>query len=306
MPEASCAIRRAYYPIGRAEQEIALTRIIQCIMKKVIITSLAALPLLFIASGIAGDKAHSSTGGSPIAKTGSPGDGNNCTQCHAGTVTQQPGLITTDIPGTGYTPGFIYQVTATVNFAGRNKFGFQLSPQTSTGQQRGTLVATNTAETMTQGAGKYITHRTAGTAGSGTRTWTFSWIAPASASGAVTFYGAFNSSNSNNLNSGDVVYLSTLTVQEDLSSVSETVSNVLDFSIYPNPAAGMISITAEPEVTATVQVFSIEGKKVFENAGAESGPNGKIEIDLAMLNPGVYFVSVGYSGKQGVQKFIKL
>ena len=51
---------------------------------------------------------HSS--GAPAGKTGSPGDASNCTSCHAGTPTSQAGLITTNIPVAGYTPGQTYTI----------------------------------------------------------------------------------------------------------------------------------------------------------------------------------------------------
>ena len=57
---------------------------------------------------------NSNSTGSVGGKTGSPTDGVNCTQCH-GAQQGQGATITTDIPSTGYEPGNIYNITATMN-----------------------------------------------------------------------------------------------------------------------------------------------------------------------------------------------
>jgi hypothetical protein len=47
-----------------------------------------------------------------------------------------PGLISSNIPSAGYTPGAQYQITASISEAGRSKFGFSISPQNSRYHQR--------------------------------------------------------------------------------------------------------------------------------------------------------------------------
>lgn len=72
-------------------------------------------------------------GGAPSAKTGSPGDGGNCTSCHSGAATTQAGLITSDVPLTGYVPGTTYTITGTITTNGVTEYGFQISPQSTSG-----------------------------------------------------------------------------------------------------------------------------------------------------------------------------
>lgn len=273
--------------------------------KKIIFTGIAFTALLFVSGMITSPApVHSSTSGAPAGKTGSPGDGFSCTQCHAGTATSQPNLITTNIPAGGYAPGFVYQISATTTFAGRTKFGFQVSPQNASGTKIGNLIATNTTATQTQTSGKYITHKSAGTAGSGTRTWTFDWQAPVSGSGPVTFYGAFNCTNSLNNSSGDIVYLSNVTYQEDPSSVAEYVNEV-HFTLFPNPATTEINLLPETNENCTAEIFSIDGKKAMELQLNEVQAGVKIPVDVSMLAPGIYFVRIHSDGKTGIQKFVK-
>jgi hypothetical protein len=141
--------------------------------------------------------------GAPPAKTGSPGDGSNCTECHGGTATTVSGWITSNIPADGYTPGQVYQITANNQITGSGKFGFEVSPQNVAGDLLGTLTAG--ANNQLVGANKYVTHTNANTTIS---TWTFSWTAPAAGTGQVTFYGAFAKGKPG------PVRLSTLTVNE--------------------------------------------------------------------------------------------
>jgi hypothetical protein len=141
--------------------------------------------------------------GAPAAKTGSPGDGANCSECHGSSATTTTGLITSNIPADGYVAGQTYQITATNSMTGSGKYGFEVSPQNATGTQLGTLVAGTGSKLV--GGTKYVTQSSAN---STTHVWTFGWVAPVAGTGAVTFYGAFAR------NYTGATTLSTLTVQE--------------------------------------------------------------------------------------------
>ena len=124
--------------------------------------------------------------GAPVGKTGSPGDGSNCSSCHGGTASTTAGQITSNIPVDGYVAGQTYQITATNPLTGSGKYGFEVSPQNVAGTQLGTLVAGTGSKLV--GGTKYVTHSNAN---STTHIWSFNWVAPAAGTGAVTFYGAF-------------------------------------------------------------------------------------------------------------------
>lgn len=243
--------------------------------------------------------AHSNDTGAPSGRTGSPGDGMNCTNgCHVGASNPftNPGMISTNIPAGGYTPGATYTITATSVSPGPTtplRYGFEISPQNAAGAQRGTLVVTNSSETQLIGGTKYITHTFAGSAPSaGAKTWTFDWIAPAAGSGTVTFYGAFVFGNGNNSNIGDLVALSTLPISEAVVGINEVSYAADNWSVYPNPVTDKLQITNSllKEGKFDITIFDVTGKKVKEIKAYDLYQ--KNAIDIAELNNGIYILNI--------------
>ncbi len=187
------------------------------------ILSVATLAVLFSFN----EPSRNSSGAQP-GHTGSPGDGKNCTFCHGGTASAVTGVITSNIPSSGYTAGQTYTITVTTNGSGRK--GFQVSPQNVSGSLLGTLIAGTGNQLV--GNGKYVTHSSGVL--TPTATWSFQWIAPPTGTGAVTFYGAFVIGQPN-------VRISTLTVQEASfpgDSNCDGVVNVLDVVVSTNYILG--------------------------------------------------------------------
>lgn len=216
---------------------------------KIIISVVAFIAAVFIYDAFT-NFGSTNQSGAPAGYTGSPGDGISCDNpsCHSGNpVTNVNGWITSNIPGTGYVGGTTYTITATATYAGKVKFGFEVSPQDANGVQKGTCVVTDATHTQLSGSSKYITHTLTGTSGTtGSHTWTFNWVAPAQGSGTVAFYGAFNCSNNNGSSAGDLIYLSNLTVPE-------APTNGTDASIaaISSPSPIICSTTFAPSVTLT-------------------------------------------------------
>lgn len=258
--------------------------------------------------------AHSYSAGAPAGRTGSPADGLTCatSTCHAGTATVSPNqIITSNIPATGYVPGQTYTITATVNQAGISEFGFQISPQSATGSLLGSLIVTNTAETKIVSS-KYITHTSAGTAGaSGTKTWSFNWLAPAAGTGSVTFYGSFNFSNNNGFASGDIIRTNTLTVTENQSTtgIEDFISNELSATIYPNPVqeGSGIRIFVPANENVSIQTFDLHGRLVLnqENFELNRGEHFITLKGLTDLQSGIYRILIKSGDKTLVESFAK-
>ena len=165
--------------------------------------------------------------GAPSGKANDPASGSaNCTGCHSGTATSNAAVayITTNIPTTGYVPGTTYTITAHVVYAGKTRFGFEVTPQNTSGIQKGTITITDPTNTKIVST-KYVTHTSSGNTGSGSRTWSFNWTAPAVGTGAVGFYGAFIVGNNNGSESGDLTYTtSTMVMETAPCSITATIT----------------------------------------------------------------------------------
>lgn len=278
-------------------------------MRKKLLSLTLGITALSIIWGSVYNKAYTDPTGSPNARTGSPGDGGNTcaiSGCHTGIqVSTRDGLITSNIPQEGYTPGTKYTITATAkSSANRNTFGFQISPQSPAGALLGTITITNSTQTQVTGAGKYVTHKQAGITGSnGTKTWSFDWTAPVAGTGNVTFYGSFNYANSNGLASGDSIIKTTYTVSEKLiASVNNEGLSKYGISFFPNPVSSYLKIQNTNNIKIDrLEIYDMSGKLVFKSSAEELQ-----NIDLKDINAGVYFVKLFHAGVVlGTEKIVK-
>lgn len=238
--------------------------------------------------------------GAPYGKTGSPGDGSNCTHCHAGTTTPA-NFITTNIPAAGYIPGTTYTITITATKSGINKFGFEMTAEDGSKNKVGSFSITNTSETkMVQDE---VTHTGNGTAGANNqKVWTMDWTAPASGTGEVTFYSAVLAANGNGGTSGDQVILSNLGVQEDVTNTIANNDEDIFVRLFPTVAHDFITI-ASSEVINQVFIFDAMGKEIYRING--NNPSKKLKVELSKFKSGVYFTHIQMGTTLKIAKFIK-
>lgn len=154
--------------------------------------------------------AHAFRAGPDPSLTDAPGEG-NCTACHGG------GSIggTLEILGLpqSYSPNQDITITVKLTQANRLRFGFQLTAIDNSGKQAGTLTP-NDARTQTQTAPvngqtrQYINHTLSGhnPFQTGVGQWTFSWKAPSTDVGPITFYVSGNAANGQANVQGDTIY----------------------------------------------------------------------------------------------------
>lgn len=247
---------------------------------------------------------NANNAGAPSARTGSPGDTKSCTTCHTGTAQHVTGIMSSNIPPTGYVPGATYIIDALCTDPTRTRFGFEISPQNVTGAKLGILTITDVVRTKLIGSGKYITHTSAGTSGAGSILWSFNWTAPPAGSGDVTFYGAFNYSNHNNASSGDIIKLCELPVSEDLNVHTQEINSSLDFAVYPNPVNDFANIDIPEGVSLEqVNIYDATGKLMLSSSCNQL--SGRLAMNLSHLPKGTYYVS--FATKKGTfsSKLIK-
>lgn len=157
-----------------------------------------------------------SSNGGIAGYNGAPSQTNCASTCHGSNPLNASGgsiTITDNIPATGYVPGTTYSINVTVARTGISKFGFGFEAVNSSNGNAGTLQVTNAALTKTLSSTRVnMTHLTNSGIGSGVKSFTFNWVAPAATNSTVTFYAAGNAANGNNGTSGDFIYTTTRTV----------------------------------------------------------------------------------------------
>ncbi|MEC9209599.1 MAG: choice-of-anchor V domain-containing protein [Bacteroidota bacterium] len=228
---------------------------------------------------------NSNSTGSVGGKTGSPTDGASCTGCHyAGLGTGA--TITINGLENGYVPNQVYQITAEIQ-GNSNQYGFEITAEESNSgsAKAGTFFITNSTETQLTNNNKAVTHKLAGTQGTGMKIWSMNWEAPNSGTGPITFFGAFMEGNMDGSNSGDTYHSATLTISEipvstnDLSSKNQFIFN-------------SITKTIQLLANAKVYVYSTDGRLVISS--------NKEHTSLTHLSKGRYIIK----SKNKTQKII--
>ena len=241
--------------------------------KKLLIVSALILPMVFINNPI-----NSSPGGTPGARTGSPGDGGGTcftSGCHTGAPTETVGVLTTNVPSEGYTPNTAYTVTVTLTGTG-NK-GFQVSPQS----QSGALLGSIAAGTGNWVIGKFVTHSTP--KNTATAVWTFQWTAPEKGTGDVNFYGAFAITR-------NTTKTQVLKVTEKLGTGIQE-SDLFSINVFPNPVSNQLNLLFNNNTkNAVIDLLDLNGKEILHkelnNNTAENA------IDVSTINEGNYIVKI--------------
>jgi PKD repeat protein len=176
---------------------------------------LSALSVLFMAAGTA----LKNGSGAPASYTNAPSE-SNCTTsgCHSSyslnpTSSNLNNLtLTGTFTGGGYIPDSTYTLTLSYAQSGINRFGMQLTCLTrNSAAPAGTLTAGSGSSKITGTVigqtRQYLNHTSASSSGS--RSWTFTWKAPANNVDTVIFYVVVNAANNDGNSTGDEIYAKT-------------------------------------------------------------------------------------------------
>ena len=178
-------------------------------LKKLLISALPIMLLAMLTSTKMSDNGKA-------GRTGSPGE-LTCITCHNSYALNSGGgsisIQCMEMPTFEYTPGQTYMMSVTVARAGNSLFGVDIEALTSSNDNAGVLVITNSASTAINnitisGIVRHnVTHILNGGASSpNSKVFNFSWTAPASGTGNVTFYFTGAACNSSTSTSGDYIY----------------------------------------------------------------------------------------------------
>ncbi len=210
--------------------------------------------------------------GPPLGFTGAPGEG-NCTGCHY-TYELNSGSGKIQITGlpANYVLGQTYPVTVTVTHPTARRWGFELTAIDANGVSStiggfNLTDSTNTDRRSTTISGQsrtYVHHTGSGTfpGQAGSASWSFTWTAPASNVGVITFYAAGNAANNQVSPEGDYIYTTSVVVNAPLSNQPPTFAAMADrivgvgdrisFTVSAtDPNGDPIALSASPLSNAT-------------------------------------------------------
>lgn len=192
-------------------------------MRRPFLAKLAAIAAvgLVAAFGVAGtrldtQKISASVNGPAPGHTNAPGEG-NCTACHVDFPLNSGGgtLSISGLPA-NYKPGQQIPLTVTLNQADAVAYGFELTAIDNQGRPQGNYTFSMANPIQLQVVSgfvgniqrRYIEHTADGVTPTqfGTKSWTFTWTAPAQRAGKISFYAAGNAADSNGTTSGDRIY----------------------------------------------------------------------------------------------------
>ena len=204
-------------------------------------------------------------------QSGAPGE-QNCTSCHSGTAqsgTNENLLVINDDLGFGitqYTPGATYTVNLTMA-SNPAKKGFQVTALNPANQMAGNFIAGGNTQiktaTISGGQRKYVTHKSSSNTAA-TQVWNWTWEAPSTEQGPITFYVATNKANNNGNDNGDVIYLSQHIFVNDDASVEElAVKNNFTVGYAPEKEEIIISFSTLSVAPTSLNLVDLQGKSVW-------------------------------------------
>lgn len=168
--------------------------------------------------------------------------------CHGSSGSTATVLAITGIPGTGWTAGAAYTITATVTNTAKTAAGFDLTVTA------GTVSAASSGATA---SGTEVRHTAPKTLTSGTASWTFTWTAPATGS-SVTFRMAGNAVNLNSsADAGDVWNTATQTFNAATTSTAPAIGLQTATSITNTTATLNTTVNANGASTTVTAVYGL-------------------------------------------------
>lgn len=236
----------------------------------------------------------------PTAKTGAPGE-NTCAQsdCHSG-GTFMGTVSISGVPDT-VVANQTYTITLT-NTSNAVRAGFQLTCFDDANAMCGTLTAGTGVNIGSGTAGKRYARQSAPkNLSNGSTSWTFTWKAPATASGnKATFYFVSLCSNNNGAKTGDNV------LQANRSVVLQTTSPVTEpnaltaLKFFPTLVQNhVLNIELLEEEKGQITVVDFSGKTVLQQTLSKVN-----QLNVSALPKGMYNASIVAGGKMAAKKFV--
>jgi hypothetical protein len=193
-------------------------------------------------------KVSASVAGPSPSHTGAPGEA-NCTACHGDfPVNSGTGNVAiTGVPA-NYLPSQNHSITVTTTQSDAVIYGFQLTAIDNTGATVGSFTLPvqeppqmQILHGLVDGVVRsYAEHTINGVIPTqfGSRSWTFTWTAPAQRKGKIGFYAAGNGSNSDGSPGGDYIYTSSKAALSGSAISNFDADGISDIAVY-RPSTGV-------------------------------------------------------------------
>ncbi len=255
-----------------------------------------AILLMFPAIALVASSFSSGVTGNAVS--GSPGDGGStCTLCHApGANYNATAMLSTTIPGGGYTPGTTYTITLTASST-TSRHGFQMTAERdSDNGKAGTWVITDATNTQSANSGTHVTHTFTGNSQT---TWNANWTAPATDEGTISFYAVVNAaSNMGDGSANDQIVTTSLSA--NVLGLGDV--DIAQFQMYPNPTVDQLRVDLPQGVaSAEAVVYNYVGAELLRQQITFANNS----ISVAQLRAGAYLLSLNAEGAQHTKAFVK-
>lgn len=262
----------------------------------------------------------------PAGNSGDPFTNTSCatSSCHAGpaqtpasgdySITIGTGSPTSPLSGFCYTPNTQYNLAFLINnIATTNPFyGFQIVALDAANAKAGTMAVANMATTqintsIATGTRQYMGHKGANT----THNWSFKWTSPASGTGPVTFYFAYNVCNASTATPTTpqgTIYKAAIPIQQCSSGIEDISSMVADLNIFPNPVSNELGISFNLLEAANVssQLYSLDGRETNQLMNEKiSEGNFVRSFNTNDLPSGIYLMKLNVGGATITKKIVK-
>jgi len=237
--------------------------------------------------------------------------------CHSSAATPTISCVlkldSAGVATTRYIAGMTYTVTITGTNSsgnGNRNYGFQLAAiqgtaSAATVTNAGTLQSTGLPanihnQTPSSSVNiNIIEHGDTLAVPTGTTAYTqsFTWTAPATGVGSISFWGATNFVNGNGVaDAGDIWNTGNLVVTEEAPLGVATVVNTAEYNVYPNPMTNVLNVAFQaPGGITDVAIYDLSGNLVAtKTIGA--GSNLATFETTGWAN-GMYYVAIMGNGK---------
>lgn len=273
-------------------------------------TKLVTLSILLLFICVWSFETHSMSGGALEVTGSTPGE--NCTGCHQGIAnTDSKGGIAIAIAGnpTYYEPGKTYDMSVTINYPSRTRFGFGLNirKKGNVWQPIGSLTAENNSGVSARGT--FATHELKSIDAPNSKTWLFKWTAPQTLD-TFTFYTSGIAANNDKDATGDITYTTSKTIFPSITTSDKSIKPLLLKGIYPNPTQNEIEV--EMEVSSPdffeISLLDINGN-LKETLLPKTLLSGNQQLQFKFINEypkGIYFLKVFSKNHNSYKKIIIL